>query len=108
MKVKTITIGFNAVADLLARRVAAATAFWNWYVDVRGADLDTLRRFERRHAPDAGRKASGRFRVIPDKDEQIEIDVSLARVDQDDAVLAVDQRTLQNGSAGRRSSNQRN
>jgi putative hydroxymethylpyrimidine transport system substrate-binding protein len=28
-KVRTITIGFNAVADLLARRVAAATAFWN-------------------------------------------------------------------------------
>jgi putative hydroxymethylpyrimidine transport system substrate-binding protein len=28
-KVKTITIGFNAVADLLAGRVAAATAFWN-------------------------------------------------------------------------------
>ncbi len=28
-KVKTITIGFNAVADLLANRVAAATAFWN-------------------------------------------------------------------------------
>jgi putative hydroxymethylpyrimidine transport system substrate-binding protein len=27
--VHTITIGFNAVADLLARRVAAATAFWN-------------------------------------------------------------------------------
>ncbi len=27
--VKTITIGFNAVADLLARRVAAATAFWS-------------------------------------------------------------------------------
>ena len=27
--VKTITIGFNAVADLLAGRVAAATAFWN-------------------------------------------------------------------------------
>ncbi len=26
---KTITIGFNAVADLLAGRVAAATAFWN-------------------------------------------------------------------------------
>jgi len=28
-KVKTITIGFNAVADLLTGRVAAATAFWN-------------------------------------------------------------------------------
>jgi putative hydroxymethylpyrimidine transport system substrate-binding protein len=28
-KVKTITIGFNAVADLLAGRVGAATAFWN-------------------------------------------------------------------------------
>jgi putative hydroxymethylpyrimidine transport system substrate-binding protein len=28
-KVKTITIGFNAVTDLLAGRVAAATAFWN-------------------------------------------------------------------------------
>jgi putative hydroxymethylpyrimidine transport system substrate-binding protein len=28
-KVKAITIGFNAVADLLAGRVAAATAFWN-------------------------------------------------------------------------------
>jgi len=28
-KVKTITIGFDAVADLLAGRVAAATAFWN-------------------------------------------------------------------------------
>jgi putative hydroxymethylpyrimidine transport system substrate-binding protein len=28
-QVKTITIGFNAVADLLAGRVAAATAFWN-------------------------------------------------------------------------------
>jgi putative hydroxymethylpyrimidine transport system substrate-binding protein len=28
-KVKMITIGFNAVADLLAGRVAAATAFWN-------------------------------------------------------------------------------
>jgi len=27
--VRTITIGFNAVADLLAGRVAAATAFWN-------------------------------------------------------------------------------
>lgn len=27
--VHTITIGFNAVADLLAGRVAAATAFWN-------------------------------------------------------------------------------
>jgi ABC-type nitrate/sulfonate/bicarbonate transport system substrate-binding protein len=27
--VKTITIGFNAVPDLLAGRVAAATAFWN-------------------------------------------------------------------------------
>jgi putative hydroxymethylpyrimidine transport system substrate-binding protein len=27
--VKTITIGFNAVADLLGGRVAAATAFWN-------------------------------------------------------------------------------
>ena len=26
---KTITIGFNAVADLLAGKVAAATAFWN-------------------------------------------------------------------------------
>ena len=28
-RVKTITIGYNAVADLLAGRVAAATAFWN-------------------------------------------------------------------------------
>jgi ABC-type nitrate/sulfonate/bicarbonate transport system substrate-binding protein len=28
-KVRTITISFNAVPDLLARRVAAATAFWN-------------------------------------------------------------------------------
>jgi putative hydroxymethylpyrimidine transport system substrate-binding protein len=28
-KVRTITIGFNAVADLLAGRVAAATAFWS-------------------------------------------------------------------------------
>src|SRR5579884_3407958 len=28
-KVRTITIGFNAVADLLAGRVSAATAFWN-------------------------------------------------------------------------------
>ena len=28
-KVKTVTIGFNAVADLLAGRVAGATAFWN-------------------------------------------------------------------------------
>ena len=28
-KIKTITIGFNAVADLLAGRVAGATAFWN-------------------------------------------------------------------------------
>ncbi len=28
-KVKTITIGFDAVADLLAKRVAGATAFWN-------------------------------------------------------------------------------
>ena len=28
-KVKTITIGYNAVADLLAGRVDAATAFWN-------------------------------------------------------------------------------
>jgi putative hydroxymethylpyrimidine transport system substrate-binding protein len=28
-EVRTITIGFNAVADLLAGRVAAATAFWN-------------------------------------------------------------------------------
>jgi ABC-type nitrate/sulfonate/bicarbonate transport system substrate-binding protein len=28
-KVKTITIGFNAVADLLTGRVAGATAFWN-------------------------------------------------------------------------------
>jgi ABC-type nitrate/sulfonate/bicarbonate transport system substrate-binding protein len=27
--VRTITIGFNAVSDLLAGRVAAATAFWN-------------------------------------------------------------------------------
>jgi ABC-type nitrate/sulfonate/bicarbonate transport system substrate-binding protein len=27
--VRTITIGFNAVADLLAGKVAAATAFWN-------------------------------------------------------------------------------
>ena len=27
--VHTVTIGFDAVADLLARRVAAATAFWN-------------------------------------------------------------------------------
>lgn len=28
-RLKTITIGFNAVADLLAGRVAAATGFWN-------------------------------------------------------------------------------
>jgi NitT/TauT family transport system substrate-binding protein/putative hydroxymethylpyrimidine transport system substrate-binding protein len=28
-KVRTITIGFNAVPDLLAGRVSAATAFWN-------------------------------------------------------------------------------
>jgi putative hydroxymethylpyrimidine transport system substrate-binding protein len=28
-RVKTITIGYNAVADLLAGRVVAATAFWN-------------------------------------------------------------------------------
>jgi putative hydroxymethylpyrimidine transport system substrate-binding protein len=28
-KVKTITIGFNAVGDLLAGRVAGATSFWN-------------------------------------------------------------------------------
>jgi len=28
-KLKTITIGFNAVGDLLAGKVAAATAFWN-------------------------------------------------------------------------------
>jgi NitT/TauT family transport system substrate-binding protein/putative hydroxymethylpyrimidine transport system substrate-binding protein len=28
-RVRTVTIGFNAVADLLSRRVAAATAFWN-------------------------------------------------------------------------------
>ncbi len=28
-RVRTVTIGFNAVASLLARRVAAATAFWN-------------------------------------------------------------------------------
>jgi putative hydroxymethylpyrimidine transport system substrate-binding protein len=28
-RVKTVTIGFNAVADLLAGRVAAATAFWS-------------------------------------------------------------------------------
>jgi ABC-type nitrate/sulfonate/bicarbonate transport system substrate-binding protein len=28
-KVRTITIGFNAVPDLLAGKVAAATAFWN-------------------------------------------------------------------------------
>jgi NitT/TauT family transport system substrate-binding protein/putative hydroxymethylpyrimidine transport system substrate-binding protein len=28
-RVHTVTIGFNAVADLLAGRVAAATAFWN-------------------------------------------------------------------------------
>ncbi len=28
-EVKTITIGFNAVADLLAGRVAGATSFWN-------------------------------------------------------------------------------
>jgi len=28
-KVTTVTIGFNAVADLVAGRVAAATAFWN-------------------------------------------------------------------------------
>ena len=28
-KVKTVTIGFNAVPALLAHRVAAATAFWN-------------------------------------------------------------------------------
>jgi ABC-type nitrate/sulfonate/bicarbonate transport system substrate-binding protein len=28
-QLKTITIGFNAVSDLLARKVAGATAFWN-------------------------------------------------------------------------------
>jgi NitT/TauT family transport system substrate-binding protein/putative hydroxymethylpyrimidine transport system substrate-binding protein len=28
-RLRTVTIGFNAVADLLASRVAAATAFWN-------------------------------------------------------------------------------
>jgi putative hydroxymethylpyrimidine transport system substrate-binding protein len=28
-RLRTVTIGFNAVADLLAGRVAAATAFWN-------------------------------------------------------------------------------
>jgi putative hydroxymethylpyrimidine transport system substrate-binding protein len=28
-RVKTVTIGFNAVADLLSGRVAGATAFWN-------------------------------------------------------------------------------
>jgi NitT/TauT family transport system substrate-binding protein/putative hydroxymethylpyrimidine transport system substrate-binding protein len=28
-RVRTITIGFNAVPDLLAARIAAATAFWN-------------------------------------------------------------------------------
>jgi putative hydroxymethylpyrimidine transport system substrate-binding protein len=28
-ELKTVTIGYNAVADLLAGRVAAATAFWN-------------------------------------------------------------------------------
>jgi putative hydroxymethylpyrimidine transport system substrate-binding protein len=28
-RLKTITIGFNAVADLLSHRIAAATAFWN-------------------------------------------------------------------------------
>ena len=28
-RLKTVTIGFNAVADLLAGKVAAATAFWN-------------------------------------------------------------------------------
>jgi ABC-type nitrate/sulfonate/bicarbonate transport system substrate-binding protein len=28
-RVRTVTIGFNAVADLLGGRVAAATAFWN-------------------------------------------------------------------------------
>jgi len=28
-RVRTITIGYNAVADLLGHRVAAATAFWN-------------------------------------------------------------------------------
>jgi putative hydroxymethylpyrimidine transport system substrate-binding protein len=28
-RVRTVTIGFNAVADLLAGRVSAATAFWN-------------------------------------------------------------------------------
>ncbi len=28
-RVRTITIGYNAVADLLSHRVAAATAFWN-------------------------------------------------------------------------------
>jgi len=28
-KVKTVTIGYNAVPDLLSKRVAAATAFWN-------------------------------------------------------------------------------
>ena len=39
--VKTITIGFNAVADLLAGKVAAATAFWNDEgVTVRAHDPD--------------------------------------------------------------------
>jgi ABC-type nitrate/sulfonate/bicarbonate transport system substrate-binding protein len=28
-RLRTVTIGFNAVADLLAARIAAATAFWN-------------------------------------------------------------------------------
>jgi ABC-type nitrate/sulfonate/bicarbonate transport system substrate-binding protein len=40
-RVKTVTIGFNAVADLLAGRVAGATAFWN----DEGVTL-------RRHSPD--------------------------------------------------------
>jgi putative hydroxymethylpyrimidine transport system substrate-binding protein len=40
-KVKMITIGFSAVADLLAGRVAAATAFWNDEgVTVRAHDPD--------------------------------------------------------------------
>jgi putative hydroxymethylpyrimidine transport system substrate-binding protein len=39
-RVKTITIGYNAVPDLLAGRVAAATAFWN----DEGVTLDRARR----------------------------------------------------------------
>lgn len=39
-KVKKVTIGFNAVASMLSKKVAAATAFWN----VEGLALQTKRR----------------------------------------------------------------